>query len=134
MKTLLISFAITFSLSSFGQQSTPVTLWTDANAHGYSQHLDLEEGTDHLRPEMCGRISAVAVAAGYSITLFDGEDGEGRDIVVINGPSRIDDLKTVARLHGKGNWDDSVRSVRIERTKAQSRQVPAPELASRTTN
>jgi len=130
MKPLLITFALTCALSSFGQQSAPVTLWTNANTHGSAQALRLEEGKDHLRPEMFGQVSALAVAAGYTVTLFDGEDQEGRDTRELHGPCRIDDLKTLLRLHGNGNWDNAIGSLLVEVSAGGTLPRQPAELAS----
>lgn len=115
MKTLIATLAaalITFSTNA--QDKAPLTLTADAGSHGARQTI-LEGGIlEELRPDLRGRVSGLVIAAGYTATLFDGTDGNGRDSLTLVGPCRIDDLKTVVRLHGSGHWDNIVSSARLQ--------------------
>jgi hypothetical protein len=115
MKAIAALGTLLIALNLNAQHNAPLTLWTDAHEQGNSCHL---QATGDLLPElnmaMQGRVSALALAEGFRVTLFDGEEGEGQDQLVLVGPCYITDLKTLPRLHSPGHWDNSIASLRLE--------------------
>ncbi|MBV6405811.1 MAG: hypothetical protein IT228_13955 [Flavobacteriales bacterium] len=114
MKTLLLPLCLTVATNLAAQDKAPLTLWTDAGAHGHCQRIQGTGITDRLRPLMHAQVSALEVGEGYRVTLFNGEDGEGPERITVQGPRRVDDLKTLLRLHGTGNWDNAIGSILIQ--------------------
>jgi hypothetical protein len=121
MKTVATLGTLLIALNLNAQHNAPLTLWTEAHEQGTSCHL---QATVVLLPElnmaMQGRVSALTLAEGFRVILFDGEEGEGRDQLVLVGPCTISDLKTLPRLHSPGHWDDSIASLWLEELPKES--------------
>ncbi|MEZ4808255.1 MAG: hypothetical protein R2815_12400 [Flavobacteriales bacterium] len=129
MKRFILPLALFAATTLLGQQA-PLTVHTDVGAHGYGQAYYTAQHVNRLRPEYIGQVSALDIADGYTVILFDGEDGEGRDQLTITGPQRIEDLKTQVRLHGSGNWDNAIRSLVLFQSNAGIEQIAPSEIAA----
>ena len=129
MQRSILPLALFATATLFGQQP-PLTVHTDAGAHGHSQAFHTPQQADRLRPECNGQVSALDIADGYTVILFDGEDGAGQDQLMITGPQRIEDLKTQVRLYGAGNWDNAIRSLVLLRSKDGPEQITPKEMAA----
>ena len=113
MRTTILSLAILLQLPLVAQYPGTVTFSTNADHQGFTWTCNDTGLVDHLRPELIAAISAVAIPEGTILVIHDGEDGDGRDMMHLEGPLRMNDLKTLPRLHGNGNWDNAISSFRI---------------------
>jgi len=113
MKTSILPLIILFQLPMFAQDTPSLTLSANAGHKGTNSTYGDTGLIDRMRPELLGAISAIVLPEGKVLKIYDGEDGEGQDMLRLEGPLRIDDLKTLPRLHGKGNWDDAIASFRV---------------------
>ncbi len=130
MKTLISTLsAALFTIVSSAQDKAPLTLTADAGIHGARQTVQEIGLQEELRTDLRGRVSGLQVATGYTAILFDGPDGDGRDSLRLVGPCRIEDLKTIVRLHGSGHWDNAIGSIALHVSARPELQVAAPELA-----
>lgn len=125
MKTTLLISLITIAAASNAQESKPLHLWADPQRLGPVQQVVDQPGlVEELRFDLQGRVSSLEVGAGYTVTFYDREQGAGVHSLTLVGPARIDDLEALPMLSLKGNWDDAVGSLQLQRTDAGEELPP----------
>lgn len=131
MKTpalLLAMFAGTFAQA---QDQPALRLWAETGRMGYITQAYAGAATiEELPLALQGRVSSLEVGAGWSVTLFHREDLAGPVSLEVNGPCRIDDLKTVPMMTFKGNWDDAIGSMRIAFSDPEQKRGMSPGVVA----
>lgn len=116
MKTSVLLLAMSAGMLAQAQDRPALQLWAEAGRQGYlTQAYAAECVVEELPFTLMGKVSSLEIAPGYSATFFRREELQGPVSLEVHGPCRIDDLEAVPMMTFRGNWDDAIGSMRIER-------------------
>ena len=129
MKTLITLSLLTGAIAVSAQSTCALTLWAQPAQQGCAKEQFCDAGeVDMLGPELNGEVRSLAVAEGYTVSIYQAEDLFGPHSLTLVGPQRIDDLTTLPMLSLRRNWDGAIGSFSIALTE-NAEPVIAPMVA-----
>jgi hypothetical protein len=126
MKTRFLIASIILAATAAAQEVVPLQLWADQQRLGPVKQTIADTGlVEELRLDLQGEVSSLEVGEGYTVILYDRENGTGVNTLELVGPCQVNDLETLPLLGLRRTWDDAVASVHVRRTRGMLELPPA---------
>lgn len=126
MKTPFLIATLAIAATAAAQETAPLRLWADQQRLGPVVRTITDTGlVSELPLDLQGDVSSLEVGEGYTVILYDREDGKGVNTLELIGPCRVDDLESLPLLGLRRTWDDTIVSLHLRRTDGTLELPPA---------